>query len=51
MFALKEGQVSDVLFDLDKGPFYYTAISKSCCDYPVSLDKLLFAKSHLNEEF
>ncbi|AAF39395.2 hypothetical protein C6H88_02870 [Chlamydia muridarum str. Nigg] len=50
MLALKEGQVSDVLFDSDKGPFYYTFISKTYCDYPVSLDKLLFAKNHLNEE-
>lgn len=50
MLSQKEGQVSDVLFDSDRGPFYYAFISKIYCDYPASLDKLLFAKRHLNEE-
>ncbi|MBQ8498316.1 hypothetical protein [Chlamydia sp.] len=50
LLALDEGQLSGILFDLSKGPFYFKFISKTYCDCPVNLDKLLFAKGHLNEE-
>ncbi|BAE81421.1 conserved hypothetical protein [Chlamydia felis Fe/C-56] len=48
--SMEEGTLSGIEFNSEEGPFFYRCLSHQTCIDPASVEKLFFAKGHLNEE-